>query len=106
MGKIELRPDNTLRFWDPEITREDTGDALTDQDLNSVTAEVLDQQGNQLESVTLTHQGSGEWSGLLASDHSLSKNDIVDVHFTADGGTSLHGEWWQRNVRVSEREVP
>lgn len=107
MGKIELHPDNTIRFRDPEITRADTGAALTDNELNSVEAEVLDASGgSSLETVTLTHDGSGEWSGILNADHSLSEGDRVDVKFVADGGPSLKGTWWRRHVRVTERMVP
>ena len=112
MARIELHPDNSIRFFISELTRSDTDAALDDTDLSGgVTATVLDQQGTQLEQVTLNYEGGNasideDWSGVLASDHSLSKNDIVDVKIVADGGTSLKGTWWRRGVRVTEREVP
>lgn len=104
---IELRPDNTLRARIPELTRKDTGAALTDGDVDTVKAEILDKgDGSVLESVSMTHQGAGEWEGLLGADHSLEEGDRVDVRFAADGGNLLKSTWVRRDVRVDERPIP
>lgn len=107
MGRIELHPDNTLRVRIPELTRSDDGSALTDSDMNAVDAEILDHDdGSVLETVSLTHQGSGEWEDVLGADHSLSAGDKVDLKLVADGGVALKGTWVRRGLTVRERAIP
>lgn len=112
MARLEIHPDNSIRFFDERLTREDTGEALDDQDLSSVKVELLDpEDGSELESVTLSYEGDNDdieedWSGQLNADHELEDGDRVDVQYVADGGVNLKGTWVRRGVPVTEREVP
>jgi hypothetical protein len=55
--------------------------------------------------VTLTHQGSGEWRANMASiaTANMPAGSLVDVRWLVDGGPGLRSTWWERRVRVSDR---